>query len=296
VQYVSLSYCWGPNVDDVLKTTSQNIKSHYERLPFALVPQTIRDAMTVCWKLGVPDIWVDSLCIIQDDAQDWSRESSKMLDVYTYSYFTIAIKEPASCKLGFLGKQLHGSQDQLQPTDLNILDGPEDNMSQLARTREHEDLGARWSLDKRAWCFQESVLPNRILSFNGNHASWGCLQRSSDVTILGEYGIRLKTALRQGFSQDIACGSLVQNREWTRVVEEYSNRTLTRGTDKLNAISGLATPILKAAQAEVLQETDKQLISRNHKWDQVQCRDLPESSPEIYLAGLWRSHFVAGLA
>jgi hypothetical protein len=98
-----------------------------------------------------------------------------MLDVYTYSYFTIAIKEPASGKLGFLGKQLHGSQDQLQPTDLNILDGPEDNMSQLARTREHEDLDARWSLDKRAWCLQESVLPNRILSFNGNYASWGCL-------------------------------------------------------------------------------------------------------------------------
>jgi hypothetical protein len=35
-------------------------------------------------------IWIDSLCIIQDQQEDWQIESSKMGDVYRNSLFTIA--------------------------------------------------------------------------------------------------------------------------------------------------------------------------------------------------------------
>ncbi|KAI8721708.1 HET domain-containing protein [Fusarium sp. LHS14.1] len=35
-------------------------------------------------------MWVDSLCIIQDDAEDWARESLKMKDVYANAYLTIS--------------------------------------------------------------------------------------------------------------------------------------------------------------------------------------------------------------
>jgi hypothetical protein len=51
-------------------------------------PPTIRDAVIVTRRLGVQYLWIVSLCIVQDDLDDWSAESTKMGDVYENGYAT----------------------------------------------------------------------------------------------------------------------------------------------------------------------------------------------------------------
>ena len=41
-------------------------------------------------KLSIRYVWIDSLCIIQDLAEDWRLESSRMGDVYRHSFCNIS--------------------------------------------------------------------------------------------------------------------------------------------------------------------------------------------------------------
>jgi hypothetical protein len=103
VPYACLSYCWGTDLDGVLRTTTRNTLSHYKAIEFEELPKTIRDAVTVCKGLSINNLWVDSICIIQDDVEDWLRESPQMLDIYQNSLVTIYATDSDSCKSGFLG-------------------------------------------------------------------------------------------------------------------------------------------------------------------------------------------------
>ncbi|KAG4433188.1 hypothetical protein IFR05_011323 [Cadophora sp. M221] len=58
------------------------------------------DAIEVAKRLGLRYLWIDSVCIIQDDEEDWERESSKMADVYQNSYITIAATCAADSSVG----------------------------------------------------------------------------------------------------------------------------------------------------------------------------------------------------
>ena len=117
--YVALSYCWGdPQQHTPLKTTDEIYNSHKQciRCPmhwqsmvlvFALprltpeneyhasawdsdMPKTLQDAVILCRRLEVEYLWIDALCIIQDNPNDWAREASKMCDVYSNAILTIA--------------------------------------------------------------------------------------------------------------------------------------------------------------------------------------------------------------
>lgn len=52
--------------------------------------RTFRDAISVTRGLDIPCIWINSLCTIQDDENDWARESTQIVDVYLCAYLTIA--------------------------------------------------------------------------------------------------------------------------------------------------------------------------------------------------------------
>src|SRR5688500_4321571 len=81
------------------------LQAHCQAVPLMDMPQTIRDAVAVCRALKLENLWVDSLCITQDNAEDWLQQSAQMKNIYANSHLTLAAEEPASCKLGFLGEQ-----------------------------------------------------------------------------------------------------------------------------------------------------------------------------------------------
>ncbi|KAI9763455.1 MAG: hypothetical protein M1839_006447 [Geoglossum umbratile] len=67
--YTALSYCWGSLQHMTIKTTRATISEWTVDLPWSQLPRTIQDAVTVSHELGMQFLWVDALCIVQDDEQ-----------------------------------------------------------------------------------------------------------------------------------------------------------------------------------------------------------------------------------
>lgn len=86
--FIALSHCWGGR--QPLELTKENADPLKSCVPWAKLPNTFQDAIAVTRMLGLRYIWIDSLCIIQNDAQDWEREAAKMALIFESAYLTIA--------------------------------------------------------------------------------------------------------------------------------------------------------------------------------------------------------------
>jgi len=79
--YVALSHCWGGAKPAVL------LKSNLEVMQTHLVldaeSKTFVDAIHFVRRLGIPYLWIDSLCILQDkdDLSDWYVEYRNQADM-----------------------------------------------------------------------------------------------------------------------------------------------------------------------------------------------------------------------
>ena len=99
--YVALSYCWGKNIP--YTTTSKNVEKHQGKgISYEEIPKTLQEAVLVTRLLGLQYLWIDSLCIIQDDQKDWEHEAARMGLVYSRAYITIAASRAHHCGEGFL--------------------------------------------------------------------------------------------------------------------------------------------------------------------------------------------------
>lgn len=76
--YVALSHCWG-DPELVIKTTTSCLEEFKIKVPRSKLSPTMLQAIEITHAAGLSYIWVDSLCIIQDDAADWARESPRMV-------------------------------------------------------------------------------------------------------------------------------------------------------------------------------------------------------------------------
>jgi hypothetical protein len=63
LQYSCLSYCWGGAQPMI--TTKATLHHHMEGINFSSLPKTLRDAVIVTYQIGLSQIWIDSLCIVQ---------------------------------------------------------------------------------------------------------------------------------------------------------------------------------------------------------------------------------------
>lgn len=91
VPYITLSYRWGMSPDILL--TQSSLASLQEAIPCPKLPKTNQDAIYITRFLGIRYLWIDALCIIQDQESDWLEESKKMGDIYKYSYCTISASQ-----------------------------------------------------------------------------------------------------------------------------------------------------------------------------------------------------------
>jgi len=279
--YVALSYRWGVEIRDVAATTKSRLESYTTSITESSLPATIRDAITLCRGIKVPYLWVDMLCIIQDDEEDWRRESSAMHLVYTNALLTVAAHHPASCLTGFLGEQEFGQhtwQRSFQPTI--PMPGVKTPKRMYVRMGEPPRSKKATPLEQRGWMVQEGILPTRILHFTGAEMAWECNKRwfCECGHILGEPGTStygqpfLKALFKVGDEVIRSFGdwSDLTGLPWTSVVGEYSRRHLTKSTDKLVALSGLAQSVSPVTE-----------------------KNAEPNGPHTtykYLAGIWRDH------
>lgn len=241
VPYICLSHCWGDESSPVLKTTTHNIKEHKETISWSRLPKTFQDAVLFTRKLRVRYLWIDSLCIIQNDVKDWEIEAAKMCTVFQGSWLTLSALKASNCSQGLFSKyctkcasgtscNAHGiklhplwevyARPIISPTSLGI---------------KYWDTTS--PLLKRAWVYQERLLSPRILHFGDTELIWEC---SSETTC--EWSL-MQPAVNPKVSHDASLqdgDSSALHRRWRDVVAEYSSLALTFETDRLAALKGLA--------------------------------------------------------
>jgi hypothetical protein len=98
--YLSLSHCWGEY--RFITTTRDNFSQFQASLPIDSLSHTFQDALLLTIALGFEYIWIDSLCIVQDDINDWRREASRMGDVYRNPGCNISVSGFTNGQEGFM--------------------------------------------------------------------------------------------------------------------------------------------------------------------------------------------------
>lgn len=88
LSYCTLNHCWGRR--QPVRLTRGLLRSFQHHRPFEILPQTFADAIQITLNLGLSYLWIDSLCICQDDQDDWLAESAKMGDIYSNATCNIA--------------------------------------------------------------------------------------------------------------------------------------------------------------------------------------------------------------
>jgi len=285
--YVALSYCWGKDLELITTTTKENKDAHSREISFESLPKTLQDAVTVCRWLGIRYLWVDSLCIVQNDNQDWRRQAAQMRYVYSNSILTLTAHNAASCTKGFLGPQLSGL-DSWQRSFTT----PGHSKKLFVRPTDIPGWHSEsTSLMKRGWALQECILPPRLLHFTGWEMVWECSGRHFCECGHIE-GLRDESPWRSPMVKTrLGLGSLIgprsgESKGWMDLIQEYSNRELSFGSDKLIALSGLALSL----ETSLEYGHDLRRVSTTERARKTGPVSIPGSLRSIYLAGLIRPY------
>ena len=117
--YVAVSHRWTDDPDDMLRTLIRNFKDHLQLINVDRCPRVLQDAIRVARALGVQYLWMDTLCLIQDDPEDKGQELGKMGDYYKNAYFTIAASSSNTTLVPFLDRRRSYYEPQMFPFGKN---------------------------------------------------------------------------------------------------------------------------------------------------------------------------------
>lgn len=277
--YVALSYCWGRDGGN-LCTYTTNLNQHTTGIPITCLPQTIKDAILACKHLGQRYLWVDAICIIQDDPDDKNSQIPQMADIYSGALLAVSASGSSSvlegCPLG---------PPEMQPVPPRIFDlaYPPDPSSPLGdepvgtaqvviERMEHErcrSLPGHWAqetfdqdpkdllnvIEERGWTFQERFLAKRTLYIGKGEISWTCASevqcecRNPGPQTKTRDGDRVFT--RRYNISHVSVNKLFANAGmdktysylWTDIVNTYSARLLTQFGDRVAALEGISVAL-----------------------------------------------------
>lgn len=317
-RYISLSHCWGGVKSMTL--TKDNLNSMIARIPFADLPKTFSDAVDITRRLGVPYLWIDSLCIIQDSAEDWEIEAAKMSDIYANAYLTIAADGAANSHGGcyVAGKNRDTKVTEAKCTDVfgdkcHVYIRSNTGYPEQVHIPAHERtrVGLHSTLASRAWVLQERVLSHRTLHFTSKEVTWECetlircecqvrpiettqwnskhryFQRSSGAASQPSSGL-LEWGSPQSSSNSVKTHLTVQN--------AFTQLDLTFSSDRLPAIGGLAAAYAKSTRYTYLAGLWKEDLPSALLWefDRQSITKRTSRRHEHYYAPTWSWASITG--
>lgn len=211
------------------------------------LPRNFRDAIALTRTLAIEYLWIDSLCIIQDSAQDWQMECTWMTDIYAGSFINIGANASSNANGGIFCDR---DPKTVMPLRASMNFKADDRLKGL-----YAILPISWKLgalehaplSKRSWTVQERLLSPRTIHSLSNKVIWDrpSLQASeSDTTGLLEQ-TKGNFTMREWALSPLKEGNLSHRgnvclRMWELAVKMYTRGELTFASDKLVAISGLA--------------------------------------------------------
>jgi len=207
------------------------------------IPQVILDAMELVYSIGEKYLWVDSLCIVQDDADSKHDQISHMAIIYSSALMTIvaASARDASSNLPGLRPGTRWPREKQEIYELNRPLRPDLVLKAVDRT----------IYVSRAWTFQERHLSRRCLYFLDEQVYFQCRAElwceEAPIALLSKF---IPTAPPEiGLSimpKAQAWGESIREEDWDRgfgfyaeIIQEYSWKLLTYPEDVTKALSGM---------------------------------------------------------
>ena len=251
--YITLSHRWGDHLSTKLNQSTMVQLQH--GIDVARLPKTFQDTIMIADYLEISYLWIDALCIIQDedDNTDWEKESQNMDKIYSCAFLNVSAT-----------RSLDGSESLLKNRDWGLFLPSEIELETNGLSQKYYvHDGDLWSdeivnapLNSRGWVFQERFLARRVLHFGQRQLGWEC--RELDALEIFPKGLRPASAIsslskskvasmmatfsqRSDGIQDLDFVSL-----WQELVTEYSKCKLTFPKDKLVAILGVAKRMMEA--------------------------------------------------
>ena len=232
-KYVILSYVWGKDVRPVLVQDSVLQCSSLGGLRDLVIPRTISDAIQLVKDIGYRYLWVDSLCIVQDDNRDKQRQIPIMDSIYSNAGLVIIVAANSHASAGIPG--IHHTQRRISQRQETI----KSTQSITAQPSVQQVLEQSvWNT--RGWTFQEAILSRRALVFTESLVYWNCQYDTWREDISSEspvYGLLL--------TQDNSIWELPQEihtcrtRSYCELAERFSQRTFKDQGDVLWAFIGI---------------------------------------------------------
>jgi hypothetical protein len=231
-RYAALSYVWGQV--PTLKSVKDNLLLLKKEGAIAtygdLVPKTIRHAIDLTKRLDIPYLWVDCLCIVQDDKENLHRQLQDMASIYASAYVTIVAANGWDANHGLRG--IKGVTDPRQ-------------LSPNTATDIYESLQPHTSIwYSRGWTMQEMVFSRRTIMLQYQVAIWECRSASWH-----EATKKLKTNDASDPSRPqihinpwggkINFSSIPNPEQYVGLIRDYNIRKLTFHSDAHRAITGL---------------------------------------------------------
>ncbi|CZR68235.1 uncharacterized protein PAC_18134 [Phialocephala subalpina] len=294
--YIALSHCWG--FSPMVTSTKATIHHRRNSIQWEELSKTFQDAVTITRRLGIPYLWIDSLCIIQDDLEDWKEQSSKMLDIYNGAYLTIAADHSKNGEGGCFASSKDkpilmtriSLPDHFTVSPKAFVDWDSD-YGLLHLVHNHFVDSNRFAiplsnLSARGWTLQERLLSRRIIHYTSWELVWEC--RESRDCQCGKISLMKPKTIMQDFHDSFNSNTQTSNlmELWMNILREYSKRTLTYETDQLVAINGLATYFQKHGLSGYVAGNWKEGMRDMLLWFAFRKRFDRERSP-AYVAPSW---------
>ncbi|KAK2773829.1 heterokaryon incompatibility protein [Colletotrichum kahawae] len=256
LEYMTLSYRWGPKPEHLLLT--DNIDDLQGGWPVKTLPQTFQDFILVARQFGVRYVWIDRLCIIQDDEKDWKAEAPMMASVYSNSMCNVCASASDSPEGGlFRNRAAKSIAPGIVDTTLTIAPTTSPVRCYIYPRRYWDDHLPEAPLHCRGWVYQERFFASRVIYFSPQQVMWECLEESGcegfpkgDVNPYPAdhmKGFKTLGSLADLISGPSGFTSSELLNAWEVSVESYSRCQLTRTEDKLYAFSGISKFFQQAA-------------------------------------------------
>jgi hypothetical protein len=290
--YMTLSYHWGHGVDQsklhLLRTSS--IADYRREIPMMHLPRLFRDVVEVARKFNIRYIWIDAYCILQGDTLDWQVEAAHMGEIYQHAILNIAaggarntdeplmkhrntaLVEPSKVLVDWRNL---ATEMKSTPDDLYLL-----GTFYVFDNSYIEGQMLDTPLNHRAWVMQEQQLSPRILHFGKHQLFWHCWgdrgrgQACETFPNGTPFNTKVFPRAHQYALQTVVPAELRESLgidmrlQWHRLIMDYSRCNITKNSDRLIAISGLA-----------------------HRFGEVLGHDSQD-----YAAGLWLSDLAFSLS
>ncbi len=290
-QYAVLSYCWGTSKFTALTQTSLDTYST-RGIVVADLPPTLRDAIVIVRELKLRYLWIDALCIIQDSPSDWLDEAIVMSKIFKYAFLNISAAAAADAHGGLF-----------QPRDPSVLNGCAVPDLQCSFSRPWHRGTQHSPLQQRGWTFQEQILSSKIVHYAADQLLWECVEFDAcEIHPRGDHGSDATEHADRMFRRrpkrevcDMRISTLEPSgtelkatfRLWSALWEDYSRRNFTYKSEKLVALSGIATEFGRFLGAEnYLAGLWRQDLPHSLLWFVPEaCTDSTRCSP--YRAPSW---------